>query len=230
LVSTRRSAAALLLSVVAPACFDVTVVDPGAVIVDDFDDGDFMPAMLELGSWQCYAFNPPTNRNYRCDHTDGYLSAYSLFVEFALEDVPDHVDQYPGAGFLSYGEGGALLDLTPYRELVINLKVQSGDPSIPSEARAYVELQCRTVEGENGKLPPLGYFYLTQGISPTGEWSTNKLSIANFGPPAGTNEHIKGGIPACLRAIDGIAIALQSGLKDGRSGRGMFFIDGLSFE
>ncbi len=66
--------------------------------------------------------------------------------------------------------------------------------------------------------------------APTGEWSTYTLALANFGPPPDTDEHIKGGTPACLRAVDGIAIALESGLKDGRSGRGTFFIDDLSFQ
>jgi len=211
-----------------PACFDVQNVDPGAVIVDDFDDGDFMPAMTELGAWQCYAFNPNTNRDYRCDRTAGYLSAYGLFVEFALQDAPDGIQQHTGAGFLASGEFGAVIDLTPYRELVISMKLESGDPPIPSEARVYIEFQCKSVESETGELPTLGFFYLTRGVTPTSEWSTHRLALENWGP---TNEplHIKGGTPACLRAVDGIAIALQSGLKDGRAGRGTFFIDGLSF-
>ena len=229
MVKSSGRAAIVLLSLAAPACFDVQTVDPGPVDIDDFDDGDFLPAMPDLGYWQCYAFNPPMNRDYRCDHTDGDSSPYSLFVEFSLQDAPDGVQQHPGAGFLSYAENGARLDLTPYRELVISMKLRSDDPPIPSEARAYVELQCRTVESESGNAPHLGYFYLTQGVSPTSEWSTQTLALANFGAQNDTNEHIKGGTPACLGAVDGIAIAIESGLKDGRTGRGTFFIDGLSF-
>lgn len=222
-------AAALLLALAAPACFDVQNVDPGSVLVDDFDDGDFVPAMPELGYWQCYAFNPSKDHDYRCDHADGYLSPYSLFLEFALDDAPDGVQQFAGAGFLSYGESGIPVDLTRYREMVFSSKLVSGDPPIPSEARVYVEFQCRTVESESGREPPLGYFYLTQGVATSGEWSTYSLALANFGPQANTDEHIKGGTPACLRAVDGIVVNIQSGLKDGRSGRGTFFIDGLSF-
>ena len=224
----RGRAATLLLALAAPACFDVQDVDPGTVMIDDFDDGDFVPTMPELGYWECYLYNPPKNRDYHCDHAEGYLSAYSLFVEFSVDDAPDGVQQYPGAGFLSFGESGILLDVTRYREIVFSLKVVSPDSSIPTEARVNVELQCRTVESETGAPPPYG-FYLQQGVQPSGEWSTRTLSVANFGAQTDTDLHIKGGTQACLRAIDGIAINVQSNLKDGRSGRGTFFIDGLSF-
>ena len=229
-MTANLTTAIMLVALTAPACFDVATVDPGAVIIDDFDDGDFLPAMPELGYWQCYAFNPPTNRNYRCDHTEGYLSPYGLFVEFALDDAPDGFEQHGGVGFLSHGENGARFDLTPYRELVITMKLETGEPPLPSGARAYVELQCRTAESETGELPTVGYFYLTQGVSPPTEWLPQTLLLANFGPPAGTPEHIKGGTAACLRAVDGISIALEGRLKDGQSGRGTFSIDGLRFQ
>src|SRR6185503_14224254 len=85
LVRRARRIVVLWLSVTASACFDVETVDPGPVVIDDFDDGDFVPTMRELLYWQCYAFNPNTNRDYACDHTVGYSSEYSLFVEFSLQ-------------------------------------------------------------------------------------------------------------------------------------------------
>ena len=219
------------MALAAPACFDVATVDPGVVLVDDFDDGDFLPAMPELGYWQCYTSNPPTNRNYRCDHKAESPSGYSLFVEFALADVFDRMDMFPGVGFLSVGENGARVDLTPYRELVISMKLENGDPPLPSEARVHVELQCRTAESETGELPPLGYFYVTSlGVSPPSEWFAQPFPLTNFGPPPDINQHPKGGNPACLRAVDGISIALEGGLKDGGTGRGTFFIDDLRFQ
>ncbi len=227
---TRSGSAAVLLmamSMTAPACFSVDRVDPGAVVIDDFDDGDFVPAMPELAYWWCYAFNPSTSRDYHCDHTDGYLSRYSLFVEFSLQDPLDGVQQYPGAGLVAWS-GGATLDFTRYRELILSMKLQSGIPPIPSEAKIYVELHCRTVQGESGA--PVPDFYLTLSVSPTSDWSTFRLALANWTPPPWQTEHIKGGIPACLRAIDGISIDLSGELKDGATGSGTLFIDGLSLQ
>jgi hypothetical protein len=220
-------AACVLLSLAAPACFDVATVDPGAVIVDDFDDGDFVPAMSEFVYWQCYAFNPSTNRDYRCDHTDGYLSPYSLFVEFSLQDAPDGVQQYPGAGLTMFTNGTAV-DLTRYHEVIVSLRLQSGSPPIPSEALVYVELDCKNVESESGA--PMNHFYITQSVKPAANWSTYRLALANFAAPPWQPEHVKGGIPACLRAIDGMSVVLSGELKDGDAGRGTLFIDGLSLQ
>jgi hypothetical protein len=220
-------AAIVLLSLAASACFDVQTVDPGIVAIDDFDDGDFVPAMSEFVYWQCYAFNPATNRDYRCDHTDGYMSRYSLFVEFSLQDPPDGVQQYPGAGLTMFTNGTAV-DFTRYHELIISMRLQSGSPPVPSEAQAYVELDCKSVESESGA--PVLNFYVTLSVKPTSNWATYRLAIANFAPPPWQTEHIMGGIPACLRAIDGISVALSGELKDGDAGRGTLFIDDLSLQ
>jgi hypothetical protein len=226
-VVTLRGRAVVLSLLVAPACFDVDSVDPGMVAVDDFDDGDFVPTMPEFVYWECYAFNPSTNRDYGCDHTDGYMSRYSLFVEFSLQDPPDGVQQYPGAGLTMFSNGTPA-DLTRYHDLIISMRLQSGSPPIPSEARVYVELDCKTVESESGA--PVSDFYLTLSVKPSSNWSTYKLALANWAPPPWQTEHIKGGIPACLRAIDGISIALSGELQDGESGSGTLFVDGLKLQ
>ncbi len=188
--ATWNAAGLLLLLLAAPACFDVATVDPGAVVIDDFDDGDFVPMMSELRHWQCYAFNPSSNRDYRCDHTSGHLSPYSLFVEFSLQDPPDGVQQYGGAGVGTI-PASVPIDMTPYGELIMSAKLQSGSPSIPSEARLYVELYCGTVESESGAL--VSNFYVVQGVKPSEQWTTFRLGAANWAPPPWQREHIKGG-------------------------------------
>jgi len=226
-VVTRRIAAVMLAALVPPACFDVDRVDPGVVAIDDFDDGDFVPTMPEFVYWQCYAFNPATNRNYRCDHTDGYMSPYSLFVDFALQDPLDGVQQYPGAGLKISAEGGPV-DLTRYHELTVSMKLQSNSPPIPSEAQVYIELDCSNVVSESGA--PVTDFYVVLAVKPTSNWSTYTLALSNWAAPTWQMEHVKGGIPACLRAIDGIAVSLSGELKDGQSGSGTLFLDGLSLQ
>lgn len=226
---TARAAriALLLVAATAPACFDVRSVDPGGVLIDDFDDGDFVPTMLELDAWQCYAFNPRTNPNYHCDHDEGFASPYSLFVDFYVEDTPDDTQQFGGAGLTTSTMNGPI-DLTPYRDLILSLRLRSGTPAIPSEAVVYIELYCRTVPSESGAA--VSDFYIVQPVTPTGDWSTLRLALTNWGPPPWQTEHIKGGTQACLRAVDSISISLAAQLKDGQAGRGTFFIDNLRLQ
>jgi hypothetical protein len=217
----------LSLALTAPACFAVDTVDPGGVVIDDFDDGDFVPRMHEFIYWTCYAFNPPTNRDYRCDHTEGLSSAYSLFVEFSVQDAPDGERDYPGAGLSTFSD--VPVDFTPYRELVVGMRVRSGTPPVPSESRVYVELYCANVESESGS-GPVSTFYVTQSVRPSDEWATFRLALANMAPPPWLTEKVKGGIPACLRAVDGISLSLSSQVQDGQAATGTFFIDGLSLQ
>ena len=226
MVTRKKAAAAVLMSLAAPACYSVNTVDPGAVVIDDFDDGDLVPAMSELVYWQCYSFNPSTNQDYSCDHTtDEYQSPpFSLYLKFGLADSPDGVQQYPGAGLGAWANGSTV-DFTPYRELDISMKLQSLQPPIPSEALVYIELDCKSVQSESGA--PTTNFNLTLAVQPSSEWSTYKLALANWAPPPWQTEHIKGGIPACLRAIDGISISMSGQLQDGGTARGKLYIDDL---
>ena len=101
-------------------------------------------------------------------------------------------------------------------------------PPIPSEARVYIELDCKSVQSESGA--PVSDFNLTLSVTPGSDWTTFKLALSNWAPPPWQTEHIKGGIPACLRAIDGISISLNGQLQDGAAGRGTLFIDGLKLQ
>jgi len=223
---TRLGRAAVLPMLLAlPACYAVDTVDPGDVIIDDFDDGDYVPTMSELEYWQCYSFNPSTNQNYRCGHDLGYQSPYSLFVDFNLQDPPDGIQQYPGAGLGAWANGSTV-DFTRYRELDISLKFQNGTLPVPN-ALVYIELDCKNAPAENG-MP--SNFYLTLSVTPTKDWSTIPLTLSNWAPPPWEKAHVKGGIPACMRAIDGISISLSGQLQDGESATGKLYIDGLKLK
>ncbi|HMF40252.1 MAG TPA: hypothetical protein VKQ32_06140 [Polyangia bacterium] len=221
-----KTAALVLLSLAAPACYSVDTIDPGPVVIDDFDDGDFVPTMSELDYWQCYSFNPSTNLNFSCDKAPGYQSKFSLYVEFTLDDPPDGVQQYPGAGLGAWANGSTV-DFTRYHELDISLKLQNGSPPLPSEALVYIELDCKNAPGEDGKP---SNFYVTLSVKPTMDWSTFPLALSNWASPPWESAHVKGGIPACMRAIDGISISLSGQLQDGESAQGKLFIDGLKLK
>jgi hypothetical protein len=123
---------------------------------------------------------------------------------------------------------GRTVDLTRYRELDISMKLESGSPPIPSEARVYIELDCKNLESESGQSK--AGFYLTLSVTPTSDWSTFRLALDNWAPPPWETGHVKGGIPACLGAIDGISIAFSGELRDGELARGTLFIDGLKLQ
>ena len=92
----------------------------------------------------------------------------------------------------------------------------------------HLDLQCSTAIGDNGA--PLIDFTVVQRIAFTSEWSTVSLAISNFGPAPWRQEHIRGGKPACLRAIDGFQFIFDPALPDGQTGEGIFSIDNVRLQ
>ena len=78
--------AVVAVAFVASSCFDAHQVDPGPLVIDNFDEGAF-PTDSTFMPWMCYSFNPP-NPNYSCafdaDNFDG--SARSLRLDFKITD------------------------------------------------------------------------------------------------------------------------------------------------
>ena len=91
---------ALLVSALGAAgCFDVHDVDLGPLVIDDFDDGDFVSADPHFPlSWQCFAFNPDRKTGFTCDYDAGDNSPYSLYLEATIYDPPDGVQQFGRRG------------------------------------------------------------------------------------------------------------------------------------
>jgi hypothetical protein len=227
-VSTRAARAFVLLPVVlgAAGCFDVRSVDPGSLLIDNFDDGAF-PADSMFIPWMCYSFNPPTNQNFSCrydtDTLDG--SAHSLRLDFRVDDPPDTdmSRQYGGAGLATYGTPGLYQDVTGFGQLWFDAEVQSGNPALSSDAILYAQLGCSTVLLTDGSEPG-DYFLLQSGIYSEADWKKNDLSLANFSPPDDTRQ-IQGGVRECLRRVDQIAFTVDAELQDGGSGAGVLKID-----
>src|SRR5262249_41371928 len=126
-------AAALVLLGLAPlgagGCFDVHVTDPGPLMIDDFDDGDFVPANPLFNPWICFTYNPERSTGYRCDHDAGFESPYSLFLQDRIDDPRDGVPQNGGSAL---GIFGTSQDVSSYRELVFSAVLESGNPPLPS--------------------------------------------------------------------------------------------------
>jgi hypothetical protein len=228
---TRASNRAALAFVLLPAvlgaagCFDVHSVDPGFLLIDDFDHGAF-PADSTFIPWMCFSYSPNTNQNYSCrydtDTRDG--SAHSLRLDFRVDDTPDMFRQYGGAGLVTYATPGLYQDVTGFGELGFDAEVQSGDPSLPSDALLYAVLGCSTVQLTDGSEP--GDYFLSQSAPYVAEdWGPVVRSLANFSPPPGDTRQIQGGVRECLRRVDQIAFQVDAELQDGGSGAGVLKID-----
>jgi hypothetical protein len=223
---TGAARASVLLAVVlgAVGCFDVHSVDPGFLLIDSFDDGAF-PADSTFIPWMCFSYSPNTNQNYSCrydtDTRDG--SAYSLRLDFRVDDTPDMFRQYGGAGLVTYATPGLYQDVTGFGELGFDAEVQSGDPSLPSDALLYAVLGCGTVQLTDGSEP--GDYLLSQSAPYSADWRPVVLSLTNFSPPPGDKRQIQGGLRECLRRVDQIAFQVDAELLDGGSGAGTLKID-----
>jgi hypothetical protein len=207
-------------------CFDVHAVDAGPLVVDDFDDGDFLPADREFDAWSCFSFNPDSNRTYRCDHDTGYNSAFSLFLEFTITDAQNGSQDHGGASLATFASKP--VDFTKFSEIAFSNVLDSGSPQLPSNALLYVEFGCSSARDVHGDVP--GDFYVAKGIDYNSFWKTRTATLSNFGPPAWINAEIEGGTAGCLARIDSVRFTVDAQLPDGQVGRGTLRIDGISLQ
>jgi hypothetical protein len=224
----RAILAAVFALALLAGCFDVHGVNPGPYVIDDFDDGSVQPREPNFGGWQCYAFNPSTNANYGCalsrDTLDG--SAYSLQLEFTIDDPLDTMQEHGGAGL----ETLAIVpqDFTRFSQVVFDAELQSGNPPIPSNAVVYLQLSCSTAHLEDGSAP--GDIYLLQGVPYGREWLPFSLSMTTFAPPPWNPWEIKGGTAGCLSRVDSISFTVDPDLPDGQTGMGILNVDDIYFQ
>ncbi len=226
MVSRALAAVALLLAApTAAGCFDVHTTDPGPYVLDNFDDGDFLPADPIFNPWVCYAFNPSSNKMYSCDHAGGaHDSAYALYVDFTVTDQANNVQEDGGAGLGTWATKP--LDLSHFAELDFDVSVASGNPALSSEAQVHVELGCSTAPDEEGKVP--GNFSVARGVDYEMDWQSKQLTLNNFAPPAWVKTPIAGGLAGCLSRVDSILFSINAEIPDGQIGRGILRIDNVT--
>jgi hypothetical protein len=224
-----RAAATLVCALAAVAtsgCFDVRLVDPGPVVIDDFDDGNLASALPNFDAWDSYSFNP----NDQDSHERGLVaetnSPFALYLDFSVDDPPDGEQQNGGAALISKSE--VPWDVTSYRALVFSAKLESGTPPIPTNALLYVELGCKTAVAEDGSRP--GIFYVVASVNHTSTWREHRIEIHNFNTPSWDGTWVAGGPAQCLRRIDSIRFSVDAYLRDGESGRGVLTIDNIYVE
>ena len=141
------SVSVMFVVFVASSCFDAHQVDPGVLVVDDFDHGAF-PVDSTFLPWQCFSFNPNGTRTYSCvydNDTPTYGSMYSLRLDFEVADPMNGIREYGGAGLVTYSLFGLWQDFTAFATLGFGARLQSGIPALPSNTNVNVVLGCSTL-------------------------------------------------------------------------------------
>lgn len=219
---------ALLAAPCAAGCFDVHATD--LLVIDNFNDGDLLPAYPGFGVWMGYGIEPKDNPNVHChldtDTQDG--SPDSLLLEVTVTDVLDGFQLHGGAGLVTNATMGAV-DFTRYGRIAFDIKLTSGaDYPLPVNALVYLELACSTVRPESHDM--ILTLYVSQGVPYSGNWQNVALSLVNFGPPQWLTEPIDGGPVACLQHVDGVRFVVDEQLADGQTGHAFLRIDNVVLE
>jgi hypothetical protein len=225
-VSRAAALAALGTALLGAAgCFDVRTVDAVPLVIDDFDDGDLVPADSALPMWTCFNFNPSTPDGFTCGHDIGYQSDYSLFLQATITDPPDKLQQNGGAGVATFGDTPQ--DFSRFRELVLSVALEYGDPPLLGPPTVHVDLGCSTARADDGTVH--NDLTVIQDIDPTTTWQTLALPMGSFGTPFYLPTHIVGGPTACLQRVDSVQVVVDANLPDGQSGSFTLHVDDIFF-
>jgi hypothetical protein len=227
----RRSRVALFGAVVAfvgSSCFDARQVDPGVLMIDDFEHGPF-PSDSTFLPWQCYEFDPNTQRTYSCAYdTDSppadalHDNEWSLRLDFEVADDPaNEIPDYPGAALITYSTFGLYRDVTSFATLGFDVRVQSGNPMLPINTQVNVVLGCTTLAV--GTAPGEPYVVQDWNPNPNGDWAQGAVHFVNFSPPGGTELVVAD----CLRRVDYVAFQVQPILQNGQKAAGTLHIDNI---
>jgi hypothetical protein len=227
MVIARMVARAPLMLVVlaAPGCFDVQIADPGPVVIDDFEDGDFHPAIRGFDDWICYVYNEAAGTTYTCDRAPGFNSTSALYLDARIVDPADGRQSFGGARLAVFSD--APYDVTPYRELVFVAKLESGSLPLPSEARLQVELGCSTVLDADGNRP--GDLAVVANVAFNNTWKISRIPVSGFSTPTWATQ-VMGGPGACRQRVDEIRFTIDAQLADGVTGEGILTIDDITLQ
>jgi hypothetical protein len=245
-VGTERRQGGLLLvwlalvwfALILPACFDLTKVDPGARIVDDFESGNLSPSWTRFTSWKCGTFtgsDQVVGKDGGADaggpDPDGSVSClasepadtgrYALRTTFELND-PLGNNQPVGAAVVTRTTPGVTIDVTGFAQLWFSAYLESAPPlpELPSGTKFQVELGCSNNRGD-----PLAFQVVAMSLLAE-SWPLLpiQLSLDAFGLTRTTHNQ------DCLRQVDSIHFAVIPGLADGASTGGTLHLDDITLQ
>jgi hypothetical protein len=220
---TPRILAPTLPLLVLAGCFHAHRVDPGPVVLDDFDHADFYPIDPDFDAWLCSSFNDAGNR-YSCGHDDGFRSTYSLALDATVVDPYDGMPQKGGA--LLETKAPWPLDFSSVTEFDFVAKLTFDfDPT--AEASLNLEIGCSTASAVDGTIP--GDLYVEAPVAYQADWTSFVAPTAALVDPPWATAKIKGGAAACLRRADAVRFSVDAALPDGQSGGFTLNVDDVTF-
>ena len=234
-----RAIGIMLATLTLPACFDVRHVDPGdgTFVIDDFEDGDTLPASPLLDRWVCYTFSSEAvqdpEQTVSCGlETPGDNSHFGLSAVFELHDgtevnpdgTPAGTD-YAGAGLQTMVDSAAL-DLTSYATLVFDIKVEF-EEAPPPLTGVDVQLGCNSVKPSNTANVGQLYFDLWHPIAATPSWQHVEIPLSSFTQRQDELNLFADGAKSCLAVIDNIRFEIVEPLTFGQSGSGVIHVDDI---
>jgi len=228
-MTTLRIAGSLVMVLTTAGCFDAHSVDPGPLVIDDFEDGDTRPADPQFDTWGCGSFNPPTTENCTCGvvpNPEHPNSLYAMQLTATIQDPSDGRTNNGGAGVVS--AAAPPRDFTAFDKLILSAKLESGNRPLPTDARFYVELHCTRARTMDGATP--GNLLVIQPVDYETGWKDFSLEMTRFGLPSWDSRAVEGGKEACLRQIDRISFTVNAQLPDGQSGQFILSIDDIALQ
>jgi hypothetical protein len=226
MTSPVRCLGFLALGTLLIACFDVqqiAVSDDQAqtqgLLVDDFEDGDWLPASPLFLHWFCQ-WGKAATCGVSSPGSSYSRNAYALTFKL-VDQTTDGVPDYPPV-WLRTWRSGERLDFTRYENLIFSAKL------VPAEGGQ--DLSSTTVEAELS-CPGEGeasdqISTISSGVQPGNGWQTYKLRLADFkwrqnwqGPQVDAS--------GCLTRTDGVGFKLQPTLLDGETATGTLMVDNV---
>ena len=119
------------------------------------------------------------------------------------------------------------IDLTRASSITFDVRLTPAPPQSPSGGpNMRLQLRCSTAVDENGA--ELRDYAVVYRFPYTEQWSSPPpLMLSNFGPAADLPGNLRGGVTACLGAVDGFQFVFDPQVADGQSVAGVLSIDNV---
>jgi hypothetical protein len=208
-------AATIALVAVAGACAvddrDVTA-RPEPIVIDTFEDGTMQPTDARFNRWASTVFNTDIgDRQYRVT-SPGHDSDFALMLSWDVTDMPNGVQEYPGALIRTQALGS--IDLTRYTTLSFSFRVDQG-PYAPLPS-INIGITCYELRTEVG---------IAQIVE--SGWQTVDLPLQSFVEPTWNFTGIK--LADCLSRADEFLFGSTYNLKDGERAAATLLLDDITF-
>lgn len=230
---SRRPLAAVLTALVLGGCIEVEKLQPGPLIIDNFEDDDTTPFSRRFSQWRCATFSGASGR----EDPDGGTSAdasppdgegsgtrvpcapqpggdpdgrgHALTVEIYIQDPRDGRRENSRIE-VATSVREAAIDASAFQRLGFSALIEADPATFPVPV-VEVELQC-------------GGAVLSQRVTPfvvDGVWAKFQPRLSDFSFSLAPRN------PACMREVDGIRFTVRPALLDGQTAQGAFRIDNV---